>query len=223
MEAKDRIIERVIYIFNVYIRKRTPFTYDEVVADWGIKGAGLPHFCARLYAEVKLLEEAVGDYHAKRSLEIGCGYGRLTPWIAKHSDQHYAIDPESFLLKNAEKLYPNVRFYQAKAQKLPFPDKYFDFCVSWTVLQHIPPKQFIKAVAEIKRVCTPEATIILVEGVGNLISDLGIYWEHTLEEWTALFSPWELIWQKERKLEASYKSVAHGLIMRFEREEKAKT
>ena len=126
-------------ISNLYIRKRVPFAYEQVVGGWGINGAGLPHFSARLYREVKLLERAIGSYCAERSLEIGCGYGRLTPWIAEHSKQHYAIEPESALLNDAKKLYPNVHFYQAKAQKLPFPSSYFDLSVSWTVLQHIPP------------------------------------------------------------------------------------
>lgn len=201
-------------IFNVYIRKRTPFTYEGVVDGWGVKGAGLPSFSARLYKEVKLLNEAIGNYHAKRSLEIGCGYARLTPWIAECSDQHYAIEPESILLNDASGLYSNINFRQAKAQKLPFPNCYFDLCVSWTVLQHIPPRELIKAVAEIKRVCVPEAIIILAEGIGKVISEG--YWGHTLEEWKELFLPWKLTWYTERKIKEPFNDY-DGLVMRFER------
>lgn len=198
-------------IYINYIR-RVPFTYEEVVSDWGVIGAGLPHFSARLYKEVKLLNEAIGDYHAKRSLEIGCGYGRLTPWLTEHSDQHYAIEPESALLNDAKKLYPDVRFHHAVAQELPFLDNYFDLCVTWTVLQHILPKELAKAVAEIKRVCTSDAVIILAEGVregGNLT------WPHALEEWEDLFSPWKLSWCKKRIIEETHKGES-GLVMRFE-------
>jgi len=201
------------YIFNFYIRKRVPFTYEEVVSGWGIKGAGLPQFSARLYKEVKLLNKAIGSYHAKRSLEIGCGYGRLTPWIAEHSDQHYAIEPESVLLNDARRLYPYVYFFQAKAQKLPFPNCYFDLCISWTVLQHIPPKELAKAVTEIKRVCAPEAIIILAEEEGEKRGST--YWFHTVKEWKDLFLPWKLTWCTERKIEETFKGSA-GLIMRFE-------
>lgn len=204
---------KIVRIFE----KRVPFTHEEVASDWGIDGAGLPHFSARLYAEVKLLNEAIGGYHAKRSLEIGCGYGRLTPWIAEHSDQHYAIEPESVLLNDAKKLYPNIRFYQAKAQKLPFPNCYFDLCVSWTVLQHMLTKELPKAVAEIKRLCAPEAIIILAEGVG--IGRTRRFWKHTLEEWEELFLPWKLTQYWERKIEETYKDNA-GLVMRFERNER---
>jgi SAM-dependent methyltransferase len=203
-------------VFNVNIRRRVPFSHDEVVADWGIQGAGLPHFSARLYEEVKLLNEAIGNYHAKTSLEVGCGYGRLTPWIVEQSDRHYAIDPEPALLNDAVKLYPSVHFHQASAQELPFPDNHFDLCVSWTVLQHIPSKELVRAVSEIRRVCMPEAVIILAEGVGKFVSGQG-YWEHDLEVWKRLLFPWKLTWLKERKLEKSSKGVGHGLVMRFER------
>jgi len=205
---------RLRTFFSVHINKRIPFTYEGVATGWGVKGAGLPHFSARLYREAKLLNEAIGSHHAKRSLEIGCGYGRLTPWIADHSDEHYAIEPESVLLNDARKLYPNVYFYQAKAQKLPFPNCYFDLCVSWTVLGHIPPKEFTKAVTQIKRVCTLDALIILAEGVGEKRGSR--CWEHTLEEWMDLFLPWKLTWCTERKIEETFKGSA-GLVLRFER------
>lgn len=201
--------------FNVHIRKRVPFTYEKVASGWGIKGAGLPHFSARLYKEVQLLNQAIGSYHAKRSLEIGCGYGRLTPWIAEHSDQHYAIEPESILLNDAKKLYPNISFYKAKAQKLPFPNSYFDLCVSWTVLQHIPPKGLTQVVTEMKRVCTPEAMIVLAERVGR--GNGYRLWGHPLREWKSLFLPWKLTWCTERKIEGTFKGSTSNLVMRFER------
>ena len=212
MKLFSRILSSLKYRFCVTIQKRVPFTYEKVVSGWRIKGAGLPHFSSRLYRETKLLNKAIGSYHAKKSLEIGCGYGRLTPWIAEHSDKHYAIEPEPLLLKDAKKLYPSIYFYQAKAQKLPFANSYFDLCVSWTVLQHILPKELTKAVNEIKRVWTPEAIIILAEGVGKQRG--GEYWEHTIEEWIDLFSPWRLTWYTEWNIG---KKLKGGLVMRFEK------
>jgi len=214
LRGKIRYIYRSI---EVHIRKRVSFDYESV-AGAVAGGKGLPNFSARIYREVKLVTEAIGSYHAKRSLEIGCGYGRLTPWIAEHSDQHYAIEPEPVLLNDAKKLFPNVSFYQAIAQKLPFPNCHFDLCVSWTVLQHVPPKELTKAVTEIKRVCAPEAIIILGETVGEKGGGAPT-WQHTLKEWEDLFSPWKLTRCTERKLEETFKGYA-GLVMRFERSKK---
>lgn len=207
------VLQNLRHFFNLRIKKIVPFSYEQVVSGWGIKGVGLPHFSARLYEEVKLLKEAIGDFHVERSLEIGCGYGRLTPWIAEYSNQHYAIEPESTLLKDAMQLFPFFYFHQSKAQELPFPDCHFDLCVTWTVLQHIPPRELPKAINEIKRVCTQKAMIIMAEGVGK--KETKRYWEHPLEEWRSLLSPWKLSWYTERKREATFNGYV-GLVMRFE-------
>lgn len=135
------------YLWNRYVRRRVSFTHEAVAGP-----LRLPEFSARLYIETKLLNEAIGRFRSRRSLEIGCGYGRLTPWIAEHSDEHFPVEPESDLLNDARRLYPNFHFFQAKAQELPFSDCYFDLCVCWTVLIHIPPMELSKAVGEIKRV-----------------------------------------------------------------------
>ena len=207
-------IKRSIIFLNLKIRKRVPFNHEGVVSGWGIGGDGLANFSARLYRDVKLLKEAIGNYHGKKTIEIGAGYGRLTPWIAEHSEQHYAIEPEPSLLDVANILYPEIKFSCALVQNLPYPNNFFDLCVSWTVLQHIPPLYIKQATNEIKRVLTDKAIIILAEGVGACARDK--YWERQLDEWKELFSPWKLVWYKERKIEETYKGFA-GLVMRFER------
>ncbi len=204
------------WLYSVlYIRftGRVPFGINEVVSNFPFNGAGLPHFSSRLYKEVTLLNEALDNYSSKISLEIGCGYGRLTPWIAEHSERHYSIEPEDVLRSNAIKLYPKINFINAKAQELPFPDGYFDLCVSWTVLQHMPTKkELINAIDEIKRVCAENSVIILAEGVGSMKSLR--YNEYLLEDWKEFFKPWKLTWSKERKLEETFEGYA-GEVMRF--------
>jgi SAM-dependent methyltransferase len=199
-------------IYNNNIRRRVPFRYDMVVDGWGEKGAGLPQFSNRLFHEVKLLEKALKDVRADKSLEIGCGYGRLTPWIMQYSKEHYAIEPEEELFNAAKYLNPEAHFYKAKAQTLPFPDETFDLIVSWTVLQHIPPREQIKAINEITRVAKQSATLVLAEGVGNCQAET--VWLHTVEEWQDLFKPWSLIWQTDRVL-GNTSEKGEGKMMRF--------
>lgn len=158
---------------------------------WGGEVTGPAEFSCRLYEEVQLLKKALRNYNAKHSLGIGCGYGRLTPWIVDHSDAHYAVDPESKFLNDARRLYPKVVFRQAVAQSLPFPDDYFDLIVSWTVLQHVPPEGISDAVREIKRVAESSAVIILAEATEY--ADHSTYWEHSVEEWKNFFAPWKLV------------------------------
>ena len=87
--------------------------------------------------------------NAERALEIGCGYGRLTPWVAEYASKYYDVEPEEELYKIAKELYPNFSFFNNTANKLPFHDKYFDLIFTWTVLQHIYPKYFSDSIKEI--------------------------------------------------------------------------
>jgi len=209
-KALKNPLEAVLRIgFRTYVRVQgvVPFSH-KVVA-----GQELPHFASRLYRESKLLKEALGDCRAEKSLEIGCGYGRLTPWIAENSSQHYAVEPEEELLRDAEKLNPGVKFCHAKAQQLPYPDAFFDLCVTWTVLQHIPPTQIEKAVEEIKRVCKLTAFIVLAEDIGERCSDS--YWQRTLDEYLALMQPWQMVWHSQPIREEPSR-LFPALVMRFQ-------
>jgi SAM-dependent methyltransferase len=201
-------------VFNKNVRKRVPFSYEMVVSGYGKEGAGLPSFSSRLYREVKLLQQAIGDYKAEKSLEIGCGYGRLTPWIMEYSSEHYAVEPEKRLFEDAKRLNPQkAYFHNVTAQKLPFPDSFFELCVSWTVLQHIPPKEQTKAIEEIKRVAKKTAVLIVAEDTGTYEEENK--WMRSMENWAELFKPWQLVWQTDRILEETA-SNPQGKVMRFE-------
>jgi ubiquinone/menaquinone biosynthesis C-methylase UbiE len=98
-----------------------------------------------------------------RSLEIGCGFGRLSPYIAEHFEQHTAADINTWAVSEASRFYPGISFSVASATELPFPDHSFDAVITWTVLQHIPNSLVGKALSEIKRVASPKSLIILCE------------------------------------------------------------
>jgi ubiquinone/menaquinone biosynthesis C-methylase UbiE len=83
-----------------------------------------------------------------RSLEIGCGFGRLSPYIAEHFEQHTAVDINNWAVSEASQFYPGISFSVASATELPFPDHSFDAVITWTVLQHIPNSLVSKALRE---------------------------------------------------------------------------
>jgi len=164
-----------IYLYGRYVKKRIPFSIREVTTTFP------PELSYKIYMHVKALEKAIKNFHAKRSLEIGCGYGRLTPWISEYSDEAYAIEPEFKLLKHAQRLYPHVRFYKTTVQNLPFPNNYFELCVTWTVLQHIMPEELPQAVEEIKRVMSSEGIIILAEVTDEEKEVPFATWSHSIK------------------------------------------
>jgi len=133
----------------------------------GFAGGYIPEVLARTFYEVGCIEKAFrllpASSHPTRSLEIGCGYGRLSPYVASHVDESQAVDVNRDALEEARRLYPQVKFSEASATALPFEDRYFDAIVSWTVLQHVPPDQIDVAISELNRVAKDSALIVLCE------------------------------------------------------------
>jgi SAM-dependent methyltransferase len=122
----------------------------------------------RHYYEVMHLRRCLGFIAEQgvkpgRSLEIGCGFGRLSPYIAEHFEQHTAVDINTWAVSEAKHFYPKISFSVASATELPLPDHSFDAVITWTVLQHIPNSLVGKALSEIKRVANPKSLIILCE------------------------------------------------------------
>lgn len=177
---------------------RLPFGVENVAL--GISSPKIAEYTANIFREVQLLDKALGGKKFNRSIEVGCGFGRITPWIARYSKEHYAVDPEPELLKLASKSYPKVNFVKATAQKLPFPDGHFDLVVSFSVLHHIPPVEFEKSVKEIKRVTKPDATIFLHERVRGQGGFKFRSWPRPVEKYKKEFSPWKLDKEFDRKV-----------------------
>ena len=117
----------------------------------------------RHYYEQRELRRMLGELNASQSLEIGCGYGRLSPIIAEYSKRHVAVDVNPDAVAIGRKHYPQVEFHVCSATELPFDSDSFDVVITWTVLQHIPPSHIERATSHIVRLARPGATLILLE------------------------------------------------------------
>ncbi|WMJ72903.1 class I SAM-dependent methyltransferase [Cytophagaceae bacterium ABcell3] len=74
------------------------------------------------------------------ALDVGCGTGRWSKYIAKHVHFIEAIDPSNAVYAAANFLgdTKNARVTQASVDNIPFPDSSFDFVFSLGVLHHLP-------------------------------------------------------------------------------------
>jgi len=81
-----------------------------------------------------------------RVVEIGCGLGRITRWIAGHFREVHGVDISAEMLARArERLRDyNVTLHLGSGADLAgLPDAHFDLAFSYIVFQHIPSREVI--------------------------------------------------------------------------------
>ena len=157
---------------------------------------------ARHNYETRRIASALSGIRASRSLEVGCGFGRLSLTIAEHSDAHTAIDINRDALDLAQASYPRIDFQYGSAESLPFLDATFDLLVTWTVLQHVRPERIDRACSELVRVLASGATVLLCEETARPHDSGGHTWHRTVQDYERLLSPLTL--------------VTHGTIVEIE-------
>jgi len=101
----------------------------------------------------------VADFAPARSLEYGCGVGRLLIPIARHSGEAIGVDVAPRMLElSATHLrqagVTNARVMPAD-DDLMRQDALFDFINSFLVLQHVPPERGYQVIGNLLRLLKP--------------------------------------------------------------------
>ena len=90
-------------------------------------------------------------------LEVGCGNGAVSKHIArKYPFEVTGVDIDQEMIRSADKGIfdiPNIRFVEADATSLPFPDENYNIVLSFGVMHHV--SSWLEALAEIRRVLKP--------------------------------------------------------------------
>ena len=110
-----------------------------------------------------------------RSLEIGCGIGRLLKPFSRHVFEAYGVDiSKEMISQGQERLaaFENINLSVCNGELSGFPDNFFDFCYSLAVFRHIPEKKFIyRYLSEASRTLKPDGIILFeVWGAGRVKS-----------------------------------------------------
>lgn len=97
----------------------------------------------------------------KKVLDAGCGTGILLNQLFYiYGIKGYGIDISSAAINAGEKLsHKNIILKTEKLENLPFKNNFFDFVLSFDVLEHIENKKSV--LKEIKRVLKPGGKILL--------------------------------------------------------------
>ncbi|PJE59440.1 MAG: hypothetical protein COU84_00845 [Candidatus Portnoybacteria bacterium CG10_big_fil_rev_8_21_14_0_10_43_39] len=83
----------------------------------------------------------------KICLELGCGNGRMTEFLAGVFKLVWAIDISSEMIKLAKKRlsrFNNIEYLINSGEEIDLDDNSIDFIFSYAVLQHLPNKKMVK-------------------------------------------------------------------------------
>lgn len=133
--------------------KKTPIYYDDPKFDYQEYWQGREYENqSEILALNKLLHKLP---HKRNLLDIGGGFGRLTPIYAPIFRKCLLVDPSQKLLSEADELckkYKNFTVKKAFIEKLPFKDHFFDAVISVRTFHHLQdPNQAIKEISRITR------------------------------------------------------------------------
>jgi ubiquinone/menaquinone biosynthesis C-methylase UbiE len=106
-----------------------------------------------------LIQESLFPRKNLTILEIGCGYGVYIPILLKHASTLVGIDINQKYLAEAQKRNPKAILRVMSAEKLEFPNGFFDVVVMIEVIEHIPNDQW--AMNEISRVLKPGGMLVM--------------------------------------------------------------
>jgi len=89
-------------------------------------------------------------------LEIGCGTGRMSQFIAPLFDDFVGIDISGEMIKQALNRLPKLKFVETDGSIIPFLDREFDVIFSYIVFQHMRTKEMVESnFKEVFRVLKP--------------------------------------------------------------------
>ncbi|WP_265444846.1 class I SAM-dependent methyltransferase [Flexivirga meconopsidis] len=99
--------------------------------------------------------------------DIGCGTGRLAPYLAAYGMTPRGVDLSPEMVRVAREDYPDHDFRQADARELPFADGELAGAIGWYSLMYLDPQQRRRAFAELARVIRPGGYFAMAYKQGN--------------------------------------------------------
>jgi ubiquinone/menaquinone biosynthesis C-methylase UbiE len=104
-----------------------------------------------------------------RALDVACGGGSLVVELAPRVRSAFGVDLTRAMLAHAlelqkERGIQNAAFACGEAERLPFPDRFFDLVSCQFSIHHMPKPEAV--LREMARVAKPEGRILVVDTLG---------------------------------------------------------
>lgn len=113
------------------------------------------------HADDRMLLQAWALQRSGPVLDVGCGPGQWTAFIAEHGVDVEGVDLVPQFIGDAARRFPGVRFRQASALDLGVADGSLDGVLAWYSLIHLPPDRLPAALAEFARSIRPGGSLLI--------------------------------------------------------------
>ncbi|MDO9455711.1 class I SAM-dependent methyltransferase [Nocardioides sp.] len=119
-------------------------------------------------AVLGLFAELVHDHGTGTSVgDVGCGTGRLAPYLAGLGLTPHGVDLSPEMVRVARRDQPGFAFEVADLRALPFADAALDGVVCWYSLMYLSPDDRPVAFGELARVVKPGGLLATAYKIGD--------------------------------------------------------
>jgi len=97
--------------------------------------------------EDSLINSKFSDLGGLAVLDVGCGIGRLTQFMAQNFKKAIGLDVSNQMIIRAKSRlvgYKNVELFETDGESIPLPDNSIDLCFSIFVFQHIKDRKIVE-------------------------------------------------------------------------------
>jgi 2-polyprenyl-3-methyl-5-hydroxy-6-metoxy-1,4-benzoquinol methylase len=147
----------------------------------------LNDFFARLQVRAVLQMLGAEDLRGKRCLDVGCGSGRWSRWLAGQGADVVGIDPTEAMLATARTLSPGLDLRRMSATAIDLPPESFDLVMAVTVIQHLRPEEQAEAARAMCRVLRPGGTLFVLDLI-DLHDGGHVVFPRPPQDWISLYA-----------------------------------
>jgi SAM-dependent methyltransferase len=109
-------------------------------------------------------------------VDLGCGPGHVTAWLAAHGVAAVGIDMSPGMVAVAQREHPEVEFRQGDLLSLPASDGEFGSAVAFYSIIHLGADELVPAFSELRRVLVAGGRLLVAFHVGNEIRHVEELW-----------------------------------------------
>jgi len=153
MDAKTEELRAAHNVLAEYYADRLASALDQMPAERAVLG---------LFGDLILTADLGTDVG-----DIGCGTGRLEPYLAVRGLSPRGIDLSPEMIRVARRDYPGFSFDVADVRELPFDDASLAGVVCWYSLMFLAPSDRPAAFSELARVVKPGGYMVTAFKAGD--------------------------------------------------------